>query len=327
MALLVYLNPFKILRDFVRLPIEAFFGRQYLDYKKKTNEGINSVKEILLRAGILLVFLSAILWISIFMYVIFYYIYMPNVTHIRPVHLQFKPCEEQIGVCSFPSAHVQLTRRTSLLMSGQPYRIKLVLDMPETQINKDLGMFMVCAQLRAKGGVFVSSSCRAAMIRYRSKLHHLIRTTVFSPMLLSGLEEEKQQIHVELFSDFIDDPEFSVTDAYIEVQSRFVQVYGCELHVQAHFSGLRYIMYYWPRISALIGISTNLFFVSLIFILSWYHLQEGLPEFIKSKFGEKEIKKEESIGKIKLEQESKDFPFFEDEALLQEFQKLEQKKA
>ncbi|KPJ21274.1 hypothetical protein RR48_00458 [Papilio machaon] len=85
-------------------------------------------------------------------------------------------------------------------------------------------------------------------------------------------------------------------------------------------------MYYWPRFSAFIGISTNLFFVSLVFILSWYHLQEGLPEFIKSKLGEKEIKKEESIGKIKLEQESKDFPFFEDEALLKEFQKLEQKK-
>ncbi|XP_013145485.1 PREDICTED: seipin [Papilio polytes] len=326
MALLLYLNPFRVFKDFVRIPIEAFLGRQYLDYKKKTNEGINSVKELLLRAGIVLVFLSAILWISIFMYVIFYYIYMPNVTHIRPVHLQFKPCEEQIGVCSFPSAHVQLTRRTSLLMSGQPYKIKLVLDMPETQINKDLGMFMVCAQLRAKGGVFVSSSCRATMIRHRSKLHHLIRTAVFSPLLVSGLEEEKQQIHVDLFTDFIDDPELSVTDAYVEVQSRHAQVYSCELHAQAHFSGLRYLMYYWPRISALIGISTNLFFVSLVFILSWYHLQEGLPEFIKSKFGDKEVKKEESISKIKLEQESKDFPFFDDDALRQEFQKLEQKK-
>lgn len=90
MALLLYLNPFRVFKDFVRIPIEAFLGRQYLDYKKKTNEGINSVKELLLRAGIVLVFLSAILWISIFMYVIFYYIYMPNVTHIRPVHLQFK---------------------------------------------------------------------------------------------------------------------------------------------------------------------------------------------------------------------------------------------
>ncbi|XP_068624488.1 seipin [Battus philenor] len=327
MALLVYLNPFRFFKDFVRTPIEAFIGKQYLDYKKKTDKGINSIKDLLIRAGIVAVFLSAILWISIFMYVIFYYIYMPNVTHIRPVHLQFKPCEEQMGVCSFPSAHVQLTRLSSLLMSGQPYRIKLVLDMPETQVNKDLGMFMVCAQMRAKGGVFVSSSCRSAMIRYRSKLHQLIRTTVFAPLFLSGVDEEKQQIHVELFSDFVDDPELPVTDAYVELQSRFAQTYGCELHVQAHFTGLRYLMYYWPRFSALIGISTNLFFVSLIFILSWYHLQDGLPEFIKRKFAGTEVKIEDATGKVKLEKEEKEFPIFEDEALLEEFQRLEMKKA
>ncbi|KAI5633452.1 putative adipose-regulatory protein (Seipin) domain-containing protein [Phthorimaea operculella] len=92
---------------------------------------------------------------------------MPNVTHVRPVHLQFKSCEENMGICSFPSAHVQLTKRSHMLMAAQPYRIKLILEMPESQINKDLGMFMVCAQMRAKGGVLVSSSCRSAMLRYR----------------------------------------------------------------------------------------------------------------------------------------------------------------
>ncbi|CAG5059874.1 unnamed protein product [Parnassius apollo] len=276
------------------------------------------------------------MWISIFMYIIFYYIYMPNVTHIRPVHLQFRSCEENMGVCSFPSAHIQLTRWNNLLMPGQLYRIKLLLDMPESQVNKDLGMFMVCAQMRAKGGVFVSSSCRSAMLRYRfpirSRLHEFIRTTVFAPLLLSGFDEEKQQIQVELFSDFVDDSELPVTDAYVELQSRFAQTYSCELHIQAHFSGLRYVMYYWPRISAFVGISTNIFFVSFIFILSWYHLQDGIPEFVKATFGVTELKTEDDdkkvvLGKVKLERGSKEsFPYFEDEALLEEFQRLEQKK-
>ncbi|CAH2061936.1 unnamed protein product, partial [Iphiclides podalirius] len=256
---------------------------------------------------------------------------MPNVTHIRPVHLQFKPCEEQMGMCSFPSAHVQLTRQSNLLMSGQPYRIKLILDMPETQVNKDLGMFMVCAQMRGKGGVFISSSCRSSMLRHRSRLHQLIRTTVFAPLLLGGLDEEKQQVQVELFSDFVDDPELPVTDVYVELQSRFAQTYACELHIQAHFTGLRYLMYYWPRTSAVVGISSNLFFVSLIFVLSWYHLQDGLPEFLKSTFGGAEVKLEDEkklLGKVKLERETKEsFPFFEDETLLEEFQRLEQKKS
>ena len=90
MAVIAYLNPFKVFRDFIRQPIESFVNDQYTGYKKKTNESITSVKELLYRAGVVAVLLSAILWISIFFYVIFYYTYMPNVTHVRPVHLQFK---------------------------------------------------------------------------------------------------------------------------------------------------------------------------------------------------------------------------------------------
>lgn len=77
-------------REFIRAPVQSFVTDQYMGYKKKTNESITSVKELIYKAGILLVFFSAILWISVFMYIVFYYTYMPNVSHIRPVHLQFK---------------------------------------------------------------------------------------------------------------------------------------------------------------------------------------------------------------------------------------------
>lgn len=90
MASLKFLNPFWVFREHIRAPIEFFIAKQYLGYKKKTDEGISSAKELLYRAGVITVFLSAIVWISIFMYVVFYYTYMPNVTHVRPVHLQFK---------------------------------------------------------------------------------------------------------------------------------------------------------------------------------------------------------------------------------------------
>lgn len=90
MAFLGYLSPFRIYREFFLRPVQSFAYDQYRGYKKKTDAGINSVKELVYRAGIVAVFLSAILWISIFMYVVFYYTYMPNVTHVRPVHLQFK---------------------------------------------------------------------------------------------------------------------------------------------------------------------------------------------------------------------------------------------
>ena len=89
-SVLRYLNPFLVVREYVRRPIEAFFVTQYEGYKKKTDESLTSVKELMYRAAIVLLFLTVILWLSIFLYVGFYNIYMPNVTHVRPVHFQFK---------------------------------------------------------------------------------------------------------------------------------------------------------------------------------------------------------------------------------------------
>jgi hypothetical protein len=43
------------------------------------------------------------------------------------------------GMCSFPSAHIKLTEKQRLLMLGQPYKIHLDLEMPESPANRDLG--------------------------------------------------------------------------------------------------------------------------------------------------------------------------------------------
>lgn len=42
-------------------------------------------------------------------------------------------------MCSFPSAHIQLTKRQQLLMMGQPYKVNINLEMPESPANKELG--------------------------------------------------------------------------------------------------------------------------------------------------------------------------------------------
>lgn len=51
----------------------------------------------------------------------------------------FRSCDEEKGVCSFPSAYVQLTKKQQLLMVGQPYKVNLHLEMPESPANKELG--------------------------------------------------------------------------------------------------------------------------------------------------------------------------------------------
>ena len=41
--------------------------------------------------------------------------------------------------------------------------------------------------------------------------------------------------------------------------------------INAHLSGLRYLMFHWPILSAIVGIGTNLFFIVFICILSYLH--------------------------------------------------------
>lgn len=74
-----------------------------------------------------------------------------------------------------------------------------------------------------------------------------------SPLIIFGFKEETQQIPVEVFSSYEDDLENPVTDVFVEIQSRQIQFYSVTLHITAHFSGLRYIMFHWPILSASIG--------------------------------------------------------------------------
>ncbi|KAJ8681604.1 hypothetical protein QAD02_017396 [Eretmocerus hayati] len=244
---------------------------KWFSVQKKTTQGVQSARDAVFRGGLIIIIGILIVWVSIFLYTAFYYAYMPSMTYSRPVNLQFKSCDEEKGVCSFPSAHVQLTKKQQLLMVGQPYKVNLQLEMPESPANKELGMFMVCAQLRSRDGVLVDHACRSAMLHYRSSLLHLLSTITYSPMLIFGALEEKQNVMLELFGNFEEDQSHPVTIVHVEIQSRHIEFYSATIMINAHLSGLRYLMFHWPILSAFVGISSNLFFIILICILSYLH--------------------------------------------------------
>ncbi len=90
---------------------------------------------------------------------------------------------------------------------------------------------------------------------------------VFDP---PGYTSEKQRLHVEYFSDFLDDPLSPVTDIDFQLLSRFVEVYSVEYRVHARFTGLRFLMHHYPVISALVGCTLNLMFLSAVVLLSYF---------------------------------------------------------
>ncbi|XP_051734754.1 seipin isoform X2 [Ctenopharyngodon idella] len=230
-------------------------------------------RRTLLRAAVLLCVLVLLLWVSIFLYGSFYYSYMPSVSFSTPVHFSYRTdCDASDSVlCSFPTANISLLKngRDQVMMSGQAYRISLELEMPESPVNEQLGMFMVKMSCYTTDGKVVHSVIRSTMLHYRSSLLQTMSTLLFSPLLLTGVSEQKQLIEVELFPDFKSDLYQPAIGAVIEVQSRRIQIYSAQLRIHAYFTGIRYLLYNFPVMSAIVGVASNFTFLSVIVLFSY----------------------------------------------------------
>ncbi|XP_065354905.1 seipin [Calliphora vicina] len=265
------LDPLGLGRRFFIRPAYNLSVGVYDRLRAKTDEKVETLRELVLRLGLVAFAAVLIIWTAVFMYAAFYYFYMPAISHTRPVHMQFKTCLDTSAPCTFPHAHVSLTKKQQLLMVGQAYRVIVQIDMPESPQNLDLGMFMVCGEMRDHESMLRGHSCRSAMMRYRSPLIRTMSTWALSPLFVLGVKEEFQQVPVEIFSRYLEQKHHPITDVYVEIQSQKIQYYTVSLHIVAEFTGLRYVMYNYPVISAIVAVSTNLFFLLVVFLLSWYH--------------------------------------------------------
>lgn len=122
-------------------------------------------RQRVLQGALLLCALGLLLWTAIFLYGSFYYSYMPLATYSTPVHYYYRTdCDSSASLlCSFPTANVSLLRngKNQVMTYGQPYRISLELEMPESPANQELGMFMVKMFCYSRQGQTVTSSARS----------------------------------------------------------------------------------------------------------------------------------------------------------------------
>ena len=77
-----------------------------------------------------------LLTVSVFSYSTFYTTVMPREVHEEDVNFQFTPCEDKPGPCSFPNSSISLNPHKHRLNIGQPYRIGIVLELPDSYVNQ-----------------------------------------------------------------------------------------------------------------------------------------------------------------------------------------------
>lgn len=90
LILSVWTLPLTIFRYYVFCPIAVKTQNTFEEYKLRSTQGVVSAREILIKFSIVALAAAIIIWLAIFMYIAFYYTYMPAIAHIRPVYMQFK---------------------------------------------------------------------------------------------------------------------------------------------------------------------------------------------------------------------------------------------
>jgi len=222
--------------------------------------------------------MALVVAVSVFLYGTFYYAYMPTELVDMPVHLEFDPCEGQTSHrCTYPSASLALGRRHQMLQ-GQVYSIRMVLEVPDSPSNEELGMFMACMNITGARGDLVTTACRSSLASYRSPLLRTLETLVLAPFLVTGWAEQKQTIPITFYDSFHPDPHTKADTFHVTLKSKLVQVTTASLHISASLSGLRHLMYRHSWLSAILGVGTNIAILLTIILVSWTRFRLGDAE-------------------------------------------------
>lgn len=156
------------------------------------------------RFTFLFVLFVLICWTSAFIYTSFYFLYVPTLEHQRNVNFQFdRKCEVN---CLNPSALVPLFdyKTPSIFARGQSYDFLIELDLPESEVNWNQGMFMVRMRLIDEKDQLVVNYATPSILKYKSPLLRIANLIFYWPLYIIGLQEEAQHIVLPLKTDFID---------------------------------------------------------------------------------------------------------------------------
>ena len=99
-----------------------------------------------------------------------------------------------------------------------------------------------------------------------------IETMTFSPMLMSGATTERQWLTITFMDDYVDTPNFSADTIYIEIMSKFIQIYSTKLQVHPQLFGIKKMIYHYPWAAAVIGIVSSLTVNTFIILFIKFNL-------------------------------------------------------
>ncbi|KAJ3296956.1 hypothetical protein HK104_001001 [Borealophlyctis nickersoniae] len=289
-------------------------------YVKAASRGVKSpaTQRAALSVGIYAGIFAAAIGLAVGAYMLFYAAYIPKVSHVVPVYMQYGNPGETV----FPTAHVEFAtpqtitaepNQGTFLTPEQLYNVALELYVPDSKHNFELGMsnepniilkcflnihpnlgnFMVYLELYNEKNETIASSRRPGLVRHKTPLFRMLDTVVNVVPLVLGATWEAQSVMVLLLEKYEELESNPIHHAIVRLSDQRIQLYETNLHIDAYFQGLRYFMYHWKFTTGALFISIFLFWEAYIAYMSW--------KFAVAFFKKPEVKQNETAdGKIIL---------------------------
>ncbi|KAG0090896.1 Berardinelli-Seip congenital lipodystrophy 2 (seipin) [Podila epicladia] len=240
----------------------------------------SATKRRVVQALVACIVIGLLTSLALLAYLVFYWIYIPQARHVGQIHFQHGILTHG-GVTPGPFAKVEFPKSLlspGYLRGGQGYDISVDLAVPSSTKNLDVGNFMVTVKLLNNHGDIIAKSSRPAILTYYSLPVRVMRSLLRAVPLVLWWSREEQQLKVELMKSFVEDSNNPVARVLVEVSSPDLRIYKATLHLDAHFRGLRHLMYYNRITTALIFMFGFVVCETIFAISAWVLLTRWFGE-------------------------------------------------
>lgn len=223
------------------------------------------------------------------LYALFYYLVIPSRFHEQSIHFDYgnHPSLSRNGHApmTLPTAVLDLHRpqhqwtasslvesptpTPTVMVPGVKYDVIVELDMPESTVNTDVGMFMVTTTLRSSEHQVLASSARSAFVRDSHSLVRWLRVALWVVPYAMGVTEPIQAVTLLAINGYTESQEYPLAEVVISLNNPEMQVYSAKLTIIAQLTGFRYLMYHWSLPTAILVI-VNIVLVEALALVILY---------------------------------------------------------
>lgn len=155
---------------------------------------------------------------------------------------------------------------------GQTYYVDLVLVMPESDYNLQVGMFQLVAEVVSTNGHVIDRSSHPCMLRFRSLPVRLVRTCLFSVPLILGIRFETQKITIPILRHKEGFPRTEAIKIIIIPRAGTLflpQLYDAEMIINSELPWRKELIHSW-KWTLYVWTSVYMYIMLLIVLGCWF---------------------------------------------------------